>query len=244
MEWPPIRSGIKKSLVAMAVGEKSKTTVDILVRKFGFANFTFFLMHHDQSSWNEFDWYKKVTSVRSQGQLKWWFAHRFLTPHTTAYYEYIFFWDDDLNIDLFEPLPFLEIMREERIQVAQPALTHDSQILHPITRQFIHPTIRGRMVNFVEIMAPVFKSEAWVVFWKKILQPDFNYWGFGYDNALHCMFDRMAIIDKYPIRHPRKSTGTGWSEKPGVFEEMWLYGERRLVNNCGWLERHRNLAGI
>eukprot|EP00741_Cyanophora_paradoxa_P003083 tig00000663_g2992.t1 len=236
-----------KSLVAITVGQFGKPFVDAMVRKFGFENYTFVLLQHDNSSWEEFDWYPKVISVRARGQLKWWWAQRFLTPEFTAPYE-----DDDLEVTDFDPAAFLAAMRAHNIQLAQPALTRDSFITHPITLAQQHPNYTGRWTDFVEIMVPVFQRDAW--FWRHVIHADYNYWGYGYDvrpasppcalrarpdvrgrhpqNTESCLFNRIAIT---LVRHRKRI-----SHKPGVIRDMMTWLAQARPPFCKSLSRIRN----
>ena len=127
-----------------------------------------------------------------------------LTPELCRRYEYVFIWMDDLDVMEFDPQHFLHILRRYHIEVAQPALSSDSVISHPMTGA-ARPI--GRYTDFVEIMAFVFRGDLWERFWR-LIEPDRNPWGWGYDEVAYsvCGFRRLAIVDCEAIRHLRKGS--------------------------------------
>src|SRR5690606_38754096 len=98
---------------------------------------------------------------------KWQFAKKYLKPELIEEFDYIFLWDDDIDILEFCPIQFIKIMWLNNLDMAQPALTDDSYSSHAIT--VMKPSrpplgnwsIVGRRTNFVEIMVPAFTREAW-----------------------------------------------------------------------------------
>lgn len=141
--------------------------------------------------------------IHVNGYNKWDFARDFLAPDIVREYEFLFVWDDDLNVTNFDPDLFLAVMSHNRLEMAQPALSRDSYFSHRITlqRQGI-----GRLTDFVEVMAPVWTRAAWPA-WYKMLTPD-NPWGWGYDLAAHsaCGYERMGIVDCTTVRHSKPFT--------------------------------------
>ncbi|KAL0375916.1 UNVERIFIED_CONTAM: hypothetical protein Scaly_0709200 [Sesamum calycinum] len=116
-----------------------------------------------------------------------WFAKRFLHPDILAEYDYIFLWDEDLGVENFHPGRYLSIIKEEGLQISQPALDpRKSEVHHPITvrrwrsrvhRRFYKFKGGGRCdnnstsppcVGWVEMMAPVFSRAAWRCAWYMI----------------------------------------------------------------------------
>ncbi|CAN6216266.1 unnamed protein product [Urochloa humidicola] len=94
-----------KSLLAVPVGINNKEIVDKLVSKFAAADFAIMLFHYDGAveQWADMEWSKHVVHVAAMGQTKWWFAKRFLLPEVVAEYEYVFLWDEDIEVDAFDP---------------------------------------------------------------------------------------------------------------------------------------------
>jgi len=68
-------------------------------------NFTAILFHYDGNvnGWNDMPWSKSVIHIAASNQTKWWFAKRFLHPAVVSMYKYIFLWDEDLEVDNFNP---------------------------------------------------------------------------------------------------------------------------------------------
>lgn len=128
---------------------------------------------------------------------KFQMAQRHLTPEFMAAYDYLFLWDDDLQlVPGFDPAAFLAIMAHNDLGVAQPALTVDSPHSHAIT---LKQEGLGRRTNFVEIMAPVFTRKAWLRVHADLDPDNFSGWGYDYMPRL----GRKGIIDAMPVRHLR-----------------------------------------
>jgi hypothetical protein len=182
--------------------------------------------------------------VRDRGY-KWQLAVRHLHPDHLKEYDYIFFWDDDMGVEGFDPARFVEIMQMNRLEMAQPAIQSPHGLSHAITRHracplpfrspiddSVNPVV-GRLTNFVEIMVPVFTREAWREFYG-YLEPE-NRSGWGYD---YIPLGRKGIVDALPVVHTRAVQSiNGESERElkrfmdsqGIFrhtpvEHGWLFG--------------------
>jgi hypothetical protein len=190
-----------RRMLAIATSERHKKSVAKMVDRFGPA-FDISLFVWDGSQFDEPE-FSSCRVIQRAGYNKWDFARELLPPEKCSHIECLFLWDDDLDVSQFDPEAFLSIMRENGLEVAQPALTRDSYISHPITLQ--HPGV-GRFTDFVEVMAPVWTAAAWAK-WYKMLTPE-NPWGWGYDLAARsaCGFQRMGIIDCTPVRHTKPPT--------------------------------------
>nr|GEY33047.1 tyrosine protein-kinase [Tanacetum cinerariifolium] len=192
------------SLFTAAVGIKQKETVDKMVRKFLSSDFSVMLFHYDGivDAWKDLDWANNVVHVSAVNQTKWWFAKRFLHPDIVTEYSYIFVWDEDLGVDNFDPDRYLSLVKDEGLEISQPALdTTRSEIHHMITARWSNSTVHRRTkpnskhgcnstsdyppcAGWIEVMAPVFSRAAWRCIWYMI-QSDLNHgWGldilFGY----------------------------------------------------------------
>jgi len=124
------------SLLAMAVGIKQKELVNKVIQKFPPRDFAVMLFHYDGvvDDWKQYPWNNHAIHVSVMNQTKWWFAKRFLHPDIVAEYEYIFLWDEDLGVGHFNPQRYLSIVKEEGLEISQPALdTSKSEVHHPIT---------------------------------------------------------------------------------------------------------------
>ncbi|XP_022009136.1 uncharacterized protein LOC110908495 isoform X4 [Helianthus annuus] len=191
------------SLFTAAVGIKQKETVDKMVRKFLSSDFSVMLFHYDGvvDAWKDLEWADNVVHVSAVNQTKWWFAKRFLHPDIVTEYSYIFVWDEDLGVDNFDPDRYLSIVKDEGLEISQPALdTELSEVHHTITARWRNSIVHRRVkpdkhgcdptndyppcTGWVELMAPVFSRAAWQCIWCMI-QSDLNHaWGldilFGY----------------------------------------------------------------
>ncbi|KAM7250658.1 hypothetical protein ACFE04_022541 [Oxalis oulophora] len=146
-----------KSLLAMAVGIKQKQGVNIVVEKFLASGFAVMLFHYDG-----------------------WFAKRFLHPYIVAEYDYIFLWDEDLQVDNFNPTRYLSIIEDQGLEISQPGLDREKSLYHhlitirrenSIIHRQIYKTTESLTCNkhstnppctgWVEVMAPVFSKTAW-----------------------------------------------------------------------------------
>ncbi|CAA6667897.1 unnamed protein product [Spirodela intermedia] len=215
-----------KNLLAIAVGIKQKEIVDQIVTKFFSSDFHVMLFHYDRAvdEWRGFPWCDKAIHVYAVNQTKWWFAKRFLHPDIVSEYSYIFLWDEDLGVENFHPGRYLEIVREEGLEISQPALKtgRGSSVHHSITarqrRNKVHRRFykltggKGCLENstgppctgWVEMMAPVFTSAAWRCAWHMI-QNDLIYaWGLDYRLGYCAQGDRtrkIGVVDAEYVVH-------------------------------------------
>ncbi|KAF8665004.1 hypothetical protein HU200_054328 [Digitaria exilis] len=213
-----------KSLLAIPVGIKQKAVVDKLVSKFPAANFIVMLFHYDGmvDGWRDLKWSDRAIHVAVRDQTKWWFAKRFLHPDLVSEYEYIFLWDEDIEVDSFDPLEYLKIVRREGLEISQPALDRRSQIHHRLTargrkgdvhRRFYKTNGHGRCygnstgppcTGWVEMMVPVFSRAAWRCSWHMI-QNDLIYaWGLDFKLGYCAQGDRrrnVGVVDSQFVLH-------------------------------------------
>jgi hypothetical protein len=142
---------------------------------------------------------------------KWRALHNLLTDDSSLLnqYDYIWFPDDDLACR-GDDINLLFIMcKAYSLQLAQPSLSLDSYIIHPITA--VHPPYRLRYTNFVELMAPVFATS----FLRRCL-PTFatSISGWGLDYVWPTLISEgtnlVAIIDAINITHTRPFGGPSY----------------------------------
>ncbi|KAG8081675.1 hypothetical protein GUJ93_ZPchr0019g2655 [Zizania palustris] len=213
-----------KSLLAIPVGIKQKAVVDKLVSKFPGDKFTVMLFHYDGvvERWGDLKWAHRAIHVSAIDQTKWWFGKRFLHPDLVAEYDYIFLWDEDIEVDGFDPIRYLKIVRREGLEISQPALDRRSQIHHRLTvrarkgevhRRFYKTSGGGRCygnstgppcTGWVEMMVPVFSRAAWRCSWHMI-QNDLIYaWGLDFKLGYCAQGDRrlnVGIVDGEYVLH-------------------------------------------
>ncbi|CAH2078635.1 unnamed protein product [Thlaspi arvense] len=195
------------SLLAMAVGIKQKELVNKVIVKFPPQDFVVMLFHYDGVV---DDW-------------KQWFAKRFLHPDIVGEYEYIFLWDEDLGVAHFNSQRYLSIVREEGLQISQPALdTTKSEVHHPITARRKKSKVHRRMyknkgtgrcddhstnppcIGWVEMMAPVFSRAAWRCSWYMIQNDLIHAWGLDMQLGYCAQGDRkenVGVVDAEYIVH-------------------------------------------
>jgi len=208
-----------KSLLAVPVGKKGLETglVDKMVQKFGFEHFAIMLFHFDDADYTQYEWYDQCVHITVIGQMKWWFIKRFLTPQLVVSYEFIFIWDDDMDVELFDPIAYLDLVRKYQLHLSSPAqlpLNGEKTsiwnlMMQPENVDFNETPIR--YTNFVECASPVASSKSWPCLWD-VLQNDLSS-GWGYDLAWYMLcndiLDRHAgIVDAVPVIHNSTKTAS------------------------------------
>ncbi|GFZ09549.1 lysine ketoglutarate reductase trans-splicing-like protein, putative [Actinidia rufa] len=193
--WGPIpiaENNISKTsanLLAIAVGIEQKEVANEIIEKFLVNGFIVMLFHYDGAvdDWRDLGWSSHVIHVSAMNQTKWWFAKRFLHPDIVAEYDYIFLWDEDLGVKDFDPGRYLSIVKDEGLEISQPALdVGKSKVHHEITARRRNSRVHRRIYKFkgrsrcdgdstfppcigwVEMMAPVFSRAAWQCAWYMI----------------------------------------------------------------------------
>ncbi|XP_010533215.1 PREDICTED: uncharacterized protein LOC104809032 [Tarenaya hassleriana] len=213
------------SLLAMAVGIKQKEVVNKIIPKFPPRDFAVMLFHYDGvvDEWKQFPWNEHVIHVSVMNQTKWWFAKRFLYPDIVAEYEYIFLWDEDIGVENFNPKRYLSIVKDEGLQISQPALdTTKSEVHHPITARQRNSRVHRRMykykgsgrcddhstappcIGWVEMMAPVFSQAAWRCAWHMVQNDLIHAWGLDMQLGYCAQGNRMknvGVVDAEYIVH-------------------------------------------
>lgn len=229
------------SLFAMAVGIKQKDLVDKMVKKFLASNFTVTLFHYDGNvdEWKKFKWNDDVIHISVVDQGKWWFAKRFLHPDIVAEYDYIFLWDEDLGVENFHPEKYVSIVKEEGLEISQPALDPTkSEVHHQITargrrskvhRRTFKTVIDGKgcdgsstappCTGWIEMMAPVFSRAAWRCVWYMIQNDLIHAWGLDMQLGYCSQGDRtknVGVVDAEYIVHYNRPTLGGTDDKTTV----------------------------
>ncbi|KAK3184672.1 hypothetical protein Dsin_031958 [Dipteronia sinensis] len=227
LSGPEDKKKSKKSmnLVAIAAGIKQKESVNKIVKKFPPSDFVVMLFHYDGivEEWNDFEWSAHAIHVSVMNQTKWWFAKRFLHPDIILNYAYIFLWDEDLGVDNFHAGRYLSIIKEEGLEISQPALDPDkSELHHYLTvrdrRSRVHRRIYKKIgrkkcdenstnppcTGFVEMMAPVFSRASWHCAWHMIQNDLVHAWGLDFQLGYCAQGDptkNIGIVDSEYIVH-------------------------------------------
>ncbi|XP_024966768.1 uncharacterized protein LOC112506753 isoform X2 [Cynara cardunculus var. scolymus] len=213
------------SLLAIAAGIKQKYLVNKIITKFLENGFVVMVFHYDGfvDQWYDLQWASNVIHVSAMNQTKWWFAKRFLHPDIVAEYDYVFLWDEDLDIEHFDPGRYVSIIKEEELDISQPALDPGkSEVHHQITvrrrnskvhRKYIKLKGGGRCYDnstgppcfgWVEMMAPVFSKAAWRCAWYLIQNDLIHGWGIDFQLGYCAQGDRkqkVGVVDAEYIVH-------------------------------------------
>ncbi|KAL9677249.1 hypothetical protein QQ045_005477 [Rhodiola kirilowii] len=230
-----------KSLFAMAVGLNQKDLVNKMVKKFLESDFIVMLFHYDGvvDKWRTFEWSDHVIHVSAPNQTKWWFAKRFLHPDVVSEYDYVFLWDEDLGVDNFNPKRYISIIKEEGLEISQPALDPvKSEVHHQITARGRRSTVHRRTykpggpgkgcsysstsppcTGWIEVMAPVFSKAAWQCVWYMIQNDLIHAWGLDIQLGYCAQGDRtkkIGVVDAEYIRHHALPTLGGYHNKSNL----------------------------
>ena len=141
------------------------------------------------------------------GGPKWPALHDFVRQwnHLIEEYDFVWFPDDDLAADCPTIARMFDLCAALQLDLAQPALTPDSYLSHPIT--LVNRSFLVRYTNFVEIMAPAFSRD-----FLQRCAPAFNenLSGYGLDYLWPTWIttpEKVAILDACTIRHTRPVGG-------------------------------------
>jgi hypothetical protein len=175
---------------------------------------------------------ENIVRIDSKGA-KWPALYALYQEHREEILKYDYVWlpDDDLAADKKTINRMFDLCAEMKLDLAQPALSHDSYYSHLVTLK--NSEFLLRYTNFIEIMAPVF-SRAFLPPCADSFKENLS--GFGLDLLWPTWLggdQRAAIIDDCVIRHTRvlggpnhaavTATGkTPMKELAGVFAKFGL----------------------
>lgn len=219
----PIPPGTRKSLYFSPVGRNGKAILSRLLTVFPRDRFDFLIIAYDDTDFSDLG--DGIRVIRDRGQ-KWGLAKRHLTPELVANYEYVFIWDDDIAPATFNAETYLDILRRNSLDIAQPSLSADSYIFHPITANRGAPV--GRLTNFVEIMCPAYSSRIWPAIYAYI-DPEINELGWGYD---YIPLGRKGVIDCMSVHHTRP----GQSKSAGAEEQCRAWCLKHKISSPAFKE--------
>jgi hypothetical protein len=138
---------------------------------------------------------------------------RFNEKYDLSAYEYIGVVDDDCITTAEEYSKMFEFCKQHGMDIAQPALTHNSYIAHEPTRQI--PDAVWHSTDTVEIMCPIFSQRCWPeaaalfgmlpdgtgheleVYWRIVFESNNGTTKYG---------GRVGVIDQHPVFHSRPIT--------------------------------------
>lgn len=128
---------------------------------------------------------------------KWKNIRRYFVMQGFGDYEYFWFPDPDLLIDVANINAMFKIAREYHLNLCQPAVTRDSHEYWFFLKQQAGGLIRE--VPMVEIMCPCFHVSAL----KQMLWTfDLSFSGYGLD-LLWALWLQGHVLDAITVRHPR-----------------------------------------
>jgi hypothetical protein len=127
-------------------------------------------------------------------------------PELMSQYSYVFIPDDDLDGDCHTVNKLFETCETYGLTLAQPSLSIDSFVAHPITLHNSHYILR--FTNWVEVMAPCFFQTALIQCLETF---DANTSGWGVEllwiKALQNLSAKIAVVDCVQVRHTRPFGG-------------------------------------
>ena len=130
-------------------------------------------------------------------------------PEWLDRYDRVMFPDDDLAMAKSDLNRFFDLCAEHHLELAQPSLTVDSPVTHPLLIQ--NTACLLRYSNFVEVMAPCFST----AFLRAAL-PTFNAtqsgWGIDWlwPRLVANKASGVAIVDAVAMRHTRPLGGPNY----------------------------------
>lgn len=148
-------------------------------------------------------------------------------PDIVAGYEYIFLWDEDIGVEHFDPLRYISIVKEEGLEISQPALDGNrSEVHHQITARGRRGNVHRRTykpgecddnstappcTGWIEVMAPVFSRPAWRCVWYMIQNDLIHAWGLDIQLGYCAQGERtknIGVVDaEYVIHHGLPTLG-------------------------------------
>ncbi|KAF8692390.1 hypothetical protein HU200_039721 [Digitaria exilis] len=213
---------VRKYLLTLTVGYTEKANVNATVSKFS-DDFDVMLFHYDgrTTEWDEeFPWSQSAIHVSARKQAKWWYAKRFLHPRVVAPYDYVFLWDEDLDVTFFDADEYVRLVTKHGLAISQPALDFSrGKKSYEITARRssgveVHLNTTGGPGNcsdvhqrpcsgFVEVMAPVFSREAWACAWHMVQNDLVHGWGLDV-NFWRCVDEperQIGVVDAQYVAH-------------------------------------------
>jgi hypothetical protein len=172
------------------------------------------------------------------GVRKWIAIHRAMHENSPFWqYQRILVLDDDIRTDWLDINRFFEIVERFDMALAQPSLTSDSHITHPITKQ--QPDCLVRFTTFVEAMAPCFTADALRLC---ISTTQGGHYGFGIDHLwpriLGMPQNRIGIVDAVAMEHTRP-LAVNYPLHEAMNEESDLFARYGMGGGIGTFETGR-----
>lgn len=174
--------------------------------------------------------------VHMQSGAKWPGLYATLKEYWPVISQYRYVWlpDDDLLCVPEDVSRMFMICQDLNLELAQPALTHESYFSHVITLQ--HKKFQVRFTNFVEIMAPIFSIDM-LGRVLETMRGTISGWGLDYVWPRMSSMGSVAIIDETPVFHTRPVGGPNYklNKAAGLnpVHEQWLASATHFVQHSG-----------
>jgi hypothetical protein len=214
----------KRCLYFSPVSRAGAPLLAKIIERFGHEDFDYLICRLDDYAFEEavFSRCEFVTD-----RLPVYFVPRVhLPPERCAGYEYVFFWCDDVDVDRFDPQRFLAVMERNELDVAQPALSYDSIWSIEITLK--RDASVGRLTDFVECQAMVFRRDAYCRWWELI---DLDGPAYVYDVLLPAVCNRIGIVDCETVTHLRLTLPRPFDMLPDIKRLMARWRDL-LLSKC------------
>lgn len=207
---------INKSLVVSFWGERSrdKWLSENILSAYPLHAFDHVIFVYDNSSWHAHPAYKHFIWIHVDGQRRFWFLKRFISPTILKSYAFLWIIDDDAKLE-FRPLHYQCVIQNLSIPLSAPARL-SGPLSHGITRTFWDFNNRiGRWVDFVETgPLVIMASFAWQCIYRYIDVATGSGWGLDMiwcniiaHNCLPISQSKKAcaILDAFRMHHQSDS---------------------------------------
>ena len=242
-----------KSLVVTFWGRRSKDTwiSTNILSAYPLPSFDHIVFVYDNSSWHTHPAYKHCIWIHVDGQLRFWFLKRFISPTMIKSYAFLWIIDDDAKPD-FSPLHYQCVIQNLSVPLSSPARL-SGPLSHGITRTYWDFNNRiGRWVDFVETgPIVVIASAAWQCIYRYIDASAGSGWGLDmiWCNiiAKKCLLSSeskkaCAILDAFRVHHQSTSLYSNDDGQPEI--SIYIEAYKSLLTkrqNIGPLAPDRKL---
>jgi len=185
------------------------------------SGFDLALINFNPDEWNDGTWmYGSAKYYVNDKGFKHHIYKRFIEKHGILdQYDWIWMPDYDVHLEADGIERLFRIAQDYNLNVCQPSLTHDSYHSFPLVLN--DPTKFMRYTNYVEIMCPLFKTEAL----KKVLGTftmTYSGWGQDFIWARDLNYERFAIVDDVQAKHVKPIESQYWVLPNGLNADQEL----------------------
>jgi hypothetical protein len=168
----------------------------------GKPNFELVLLYYGQDMEIAKTYLQDTPNVYASKGFKWWLIKSFIEDNLdwVSQFEYIWFPDDDIEIDTESINTLFEISKKYSLWLCQPSLLGYAS--HKITLPQQNSLLR--YTNFVEVMAPMMSLDT-VLKLKETFDVNYSSWGLDgiWPYLLGQPKDKVAIIDTIIMHHTK-----------------------------------------